>query len=416
MARMYNTFEFTGELGFAKEPLKVKVFDSGWNKHSFSFAILESKTNKAFISLDAGLNVGNGKPNVAYTGTKGLFGEPNSNNVQVPWDDRLNDSIVDSVPDYRKTIIDLSPPNTDKNEYFNIKREIYNLETKENAQQEDKDKLLELYNKAREVLPERKEFINTYDAIQFFNSKLEEFKGKKFKVKGNIEKSHWNGKFYTNFVPSSIELVSDEERNKLGLNLDLFFTKGGIDESEFNKDKIIRFDTHILSRDNGHKKDVFFPQQTVLNATKLDLENPKHVGRIELIKKMLTGKSNKSVYHMAFEGKYFRGADEVDFTEKDLTPLQKECVELGINTIEDFKPKGGLLGETVEEFRLTMPIIKIINQNNDFSDGVADTSFEVEDLTYVPAENNYVLKPTEEVKKDKSALGEIVFDDLEDLL
>jgi len=415
MARMYNTFDFTGELGFAKEPLKVKPFDSGWNKHNFSFAIIESKTNKGFVSLEAGLNVGNGKPNIAYTGTKGLFGEPSSNNVQVPWEDRLNPSIVDSVPDYRKTIIDLTPVGTSKDEFYNTKREIYNLETKENPTQEDKDKLLELYDKARNILPERKEFINTYDAIQFFMSKLEEYKGRKFRVKGNIEKSHWNEKFYTNFVPSSIELVSDEERNKLGLNLDLFFTKGAVDEVDFAKEKVIRFDTYILSRDNAQKKDVFFPQQTVLNASKLDLDNPKHTGRVELIKKMLTGKSNKNVYHMAFEGKYFRGADEVEFTEKDLTPLQKECVELGINKIEDFKPKGGMLGETIEEFRVTLPLIKKFNDSNDFSDGIVESTYEVEDLTYVAPETNQSPKP-KEIETTVKVEEPIVFDELEDLL
>lgn len=416
MARMYNTFEFTGELGFAKEPLKVKIFDSGWNKHSFSFAINESKTNNAYVSMEAGLNVGNGKPNFAYTSSKGLFGEESNHNVKVPWDDRLDNSIVDNAPDFRKTIIDLTPPEISKDEFFNTKRDIYNLETKENPTEEDKDKLIALYDKVREILPERKEFINTYDAIQYFMSKLEQYKGKKFRVKGNIEKSHWNGKFYTNYVPSSIELVSDEERNKLGLQLDLFFTKDALDDSDFNKEIVLRFDTYILSRDNAQKKDVFFPLPTVLNASKLDLDNPKHVGRVELIKKMLNGKSNKKVYHMAFDAKVFRGADSVEFTEKDLTTLQKECIELGINTLEDFKPKGGLLGETVNEIRLTSPIINKISEGNDFSDGVVETSFEVTDLVYKAPETNYTPPEKEADVKNDDTTEEIEFDELDDLL
>lgn len=414
MARLYNTFEFTGELGFAKEPLKVKPFDSGWQKHNFSFAILESKTNKAYVSMESGLNQGNGKPNIVYSRSKGLFGEQGSN-VQIEWDDRLTPSVVDSIADFSKTVIDLTPPETSKEDFFNAKREIYNLETKENPTQEDKDKLAALYNKVRELLPERKEFIHTYDAIQYFLSKLEENKGRKFRVKGNIEKSYWNGKFYTNFVPSTIELVSDEFINKLSLSLDLFFTKGAIDETDFSKEKVIRFDTYILSRDNSHKKDVFFPQQTVLNASKLDLDNPAHTGRVELIKKMLNGKSNKEVYHMQFEAKYFRGADEVEFTEKDLTPLQRECVELGINTLDDFKPKGGLLGDVIEEYRLTKPVIKKVNDSNDFTEGLVKSEvFEVDDLQYTPAETNYTPKPKEE--ESTKPAEPIVFDELDDLL
>lgn len=410
MARLYNQFEFTGELNFTKEPYRKKRFDSGWEKHELSLIINESKNNGVFVKIDTGVHTA--KENLVYTSLKGLFGEQGSQ-AQVKWDDRLDESTVNLVPDFKKVVIDLTESDVSKDTYFNTKREIYNLETKENPSQEDKDKLQELYSKLRTELPDRKEFIHAYDAIQFLHDKLDTYKGHKFKVKGQIDKSYYNGKFYTTYTPQSIELVSDETPSKLSARLDLFFTKGAIDEADFKADKILRFDTYILGYDNQHKKDVFFPQSTVLNASKLDFENPSHVGRVNFIKKVFEVKG-KSVYHIPFEVKVFRGAESVDFTEADLTPMQKEMVELGIAELDSFKPKGGLLGESVEEIRLVKPVLEEVNKSNDFREGVVETSYEVEDLTYVPLTQQ--TPPPKPPAETTSTIGEVTFDELDDLL
>ncbi len=412
MARLYNSFEFTGDLNFTKEPYKVKKFDSGWEQHRLSLIINESDNNGVFVQIDSGIHTA--KQNLVYSSAKGMFGESMSQ-VQIAWEDRFTESVVDTVPDFRKVIVDLTDPSVSKDEYFKLKSEIYNLETKTDATDEDKTVLKELYQKARTLLPERKEFLHKYDALKYIFEKIESLKGKKVRVKGNIVKSHYNGKFYTNYEPHSIELVSSEEPNKLKAQLDLFFTKDALDDADFKDEKILRFDTYILSYDNQHKKDVFFPQPTVLNASKLDLENPQHLGRVEFIKKIFNVKG-KGVFHIPFEVKMFRGAEKEEFTEQDLNDMQKEMIELGMAKLDDFKPKGGVLGESREEVRLVKPVLKRFDDSNDFAEGVVESVFEVDDLQYVPVQTNYTPPKQEEVKESTTKSQEVEFVDLDDLL
>lgn len=417
MSRLYNTFDFVGELAFPKEPTVVsEMGTSGWKKKRQSLIIKENNSNAAFVQLEAIFHPH--KESVIKTSQKGLFGEKMSK-VEINWDDRLTPSIVDSIPDFRKVIVDLTPSDVDKQAFFDVKREVYNLETKENPSQEDKEKLQSLYNKSREELPERKEFLHKFDAIDHLADKLEDLKGKKVRVKGNIVKSYYNGKFYTNYEPQSIELVSDEYANKLSLQLDLFFKKDSVDEKSFKKNSTLYFDTYIIGYDNQHKKDVFFPQKTVFNASKLDLENERHVALVEFIKKTFTITKSKEVNHIAVEAKVIRGAEEVEFNESHLTSQQKEMVELGLAELNDFKPKGNVLGDNVDEIRIVKPLLKEFDDVNNFKLGAKVSTFTPEQLLYVPVENNN--KPSEEVVKSETVnsadIGDVFEDnDLLDLL
>jgi hypothetical protein len=102
MSRLYNTFEFIGNINIAKNKdkfHKVDKYDSGWEKHTLNFAVKESNTNSAFVELQGGyskvklnkvMTMGKGTENVK--GTK----------LEIPWDDRLKDVTVDMVADFRK--------------------------------------------------------------------------------------------------------------------------------------------------------------------------------------------------------------------------------------------------------------------------------------------------------------------------
>ena len=392
MARLYNTFEFTGELAFPKEPTVINdMGTSGWKKKQQSLIIKESNSNSAFVKMEAIFHPN--KESQVFTSQKGLFGEK-SENVKIDWDDRLKDSIVDSVPDYRKTVIDLTPPDVDKNEYFNNRREIYNLENKENPTQADKTKLAELYDKVRELLPERKEFLHKFDAIDYLSDKLEGLKGKKFRVKGNIVKSYYNGTFYTTYEPQSIELVSDEYTNSLSLQLDLFYKKDAVDDKSFKKNGMLYFDTYIIAYDNQHKKDVFFPQKTVFNGSKLDMENERHAALVKFFKDTFTVSKSKEVNHIAVEAKVVNGAEAVEFNESHLTAKQKDMILLGLAELNDFKPRGTVLGENVDEIRIIKPLLKEFNTTNNFKLGAVVSTFSPEQLVYVPLESQ--SKPKED--------------------
>lgn len=385
--RMYNTFEFVGNLNFGAEPVRVNKFDSGWTTKEISLIINDTSTNGQFVKINGGMNVGNGKNNVVYKKSKSVFGDA-SVDLQIPWEDRLNQTVINNVPDFMKIVLDLTEDKESLKDFFNTKREIYNLESKkENVTDEDKEKLEELYEKLPSLAPMRKEFLHANDFIEHLTEGgiLDTYKGRKFKVKGNIEKSYGskNNKFYTNYIISSMELVSDNTPSKLSAQLDLHFMKSCEDKSSFKTDKVLYFDTHIISRDNSARKDVFFPNQVVLNASKLDLENEDHLARLQFIRDIFDVKG-KNVWHIPFEVRIVRGSEKVEAKLEDLTPKQQQAIKLGLAKLEDFVPKDGVNGETIEEIRLIKPLLEHFDKTNDFTDGAMETDYVEDDLTYVP--------------------------------
>ncbi|WP_233499521.1 hypothetical protein [Bacillus velezensis] len=194
--------------------------------------------------------------------------------------------------------------------------------------------------------------------------------------------------------------------------MDVFFTSESLDESSFEEEKRYFVDAYVLSYDNQAKKDRFFPQQLVINAQKLDFENELHMKRLDLLKNFFKVE-NDEVFHLQWVVNIFRGADEIEFTEEELTESQKEMIALGLNTLDDFKPKGGLLGENREENRLLKPILKKFNDSNDFTEGAATSTYEIEDLTYIPQQIQNSTPPVEkEEPKVTEEEKENAFDEL----
>lgn len=413
MAKLQNTFEFVGNLKFGKEPIKETVFDSGWAKKEVSVAINESKANGVFLNVEGGYHKNNGKMNKVYSFSKGIFGE-RGNKMEISWDSRKDPSIINSVADFSKTVIDLTTEEEAKKKYYDLRGEIWKLESNDEPTQENREELQSLYEKVKEVVPHRYEFIHGVDVVEFFEEFSDKLNDKKFRVRGNVEISHWKGKFYINYKPISFELVNDDIPNKLSADLDLYFTKDAMDKSLLKSDKVVTFNTHILSYDSSHRKEVFFPLETVLNLNNYDLENNQaHKTHYNLIEKYMTVKG-KGVHRLPFAVKIVRGSEIEEFTENDLTEDQKSLVEIGFAKLEDFKPKGGKFGESVNEVRLTFPKIKELGQDLNFTDGAALTDYEEDDLEYVAVERGTKTSdiPKDVVNKDDSNPFDISDDDL----
>ena len=84
-----------------------------------------------------------------------------------------------------------------------------------------------------------------------------------------------------------------------------------------------------------------------------------------------------------------------------LTEAQKEQIELGIKTLEDFRPRGTLFGDRIDEFRLLDPQLK-----GDFADGLLeseDTMEEFEDKIYQPPQDETVEEAKANSKNKKKS-------------
>lgn len=402
-----NTFEFIGTLNF-KEPVKEVKYDSGWEKHQLSVSVNEGTNNSAFLALEALTH-----PSITYpikTFSKGLFGKKGGS-LEIPYNDRFKLENVSQVSDFKKIIIDLTDDKEIKDKYYQLRNEIFNLERKDDGNSEDYKKLGELYQQAKELVPNRHEFIANIDVMDFFKEHSSELKGKRVRVKGNVEINHWNGNFRNNYTVQSIELVLDEEvKDKLIATVDLHFSKDVQDDSRFKKESILKFDTHILVYDNNKKKQVFMPYPTLFNGSNYDFENPSHQKHLDIIKKYMTVKDRKKVYHLPFEVKVINGADEKEFTIDDLTEDQRSLVELGLASLKDYK--GRVFGDRVKEVRLAIPVLKNLDPNGDFRKGALETNYEVDDLVFIPADGSYVPSNKKDGKEAEAEELEINLDDL----
>lgn len=139
-----------------------------------------------------------------------------------------------------------------------------------------------------------------------------------------------------------------------------------------------------INKDEGSK---FIPMQFVFNASKYDMNNEKHKALFNYKMEYLDTKS-KTMVHIPWEIVLLHGAEEEDWDESKLTKAQMEQVTLGIKTVDDFKPRGKIFGNNVNEYRLFDPKL-----TNDFANGLVDSGYterDFEDLLYVPVKDESV--------------------------
>lgn len=412
MSRLYNVFEFVGNISIPKNKEKfyeVKESDSGWSGHRLNFSVQESKTNSVFVEMYGGYS--KVKQNKVFSFGKGTE-KVKGTKLEIPWEDRSNPETVDMVADFKKIVIDLTTDQEVKERVNQLLYEIRSLEYQDERTEDDNKKLKELKEELQLKGIHRNEFIHEYDAVVFLANAIEEYKDHKFRLTGAVEYNEWKGKFHRKFKPSLIEIVPNDTPSQLRATMDIFFTKDAVDDKDFKEDKKVFVNGYVIDYHGKAKKDMFYPQQFVINAQKLDFENKQHVGRFEFLKNKFNVKG-KGVYHLQWVVNIFRGADRVEFTFDDLTPQQKEAVEFGFSKLEDFAPKGGMLGETVYENRLVKPVLEHINDHNDFREGAVESTYEVDELEFTFTQPEVVENiGTEETVETAGKKVDVDLDDL----
>lgn len=359
---MNNRFNFVGNISIPKETSKKPLLSTKTIEYvrngkknsmeltSLNFGIKESDTNMAFMEVsDSPRSIIKSK-------------DTDNNDIEIDWDDRKDPDIVATVANYRKYIVNLG-------EEFNG----------------------------------RQEFLTQFDMIEFLAEKLPEYKGKILAV-GDYQKTYSKGKWYEKFRLQNLYAVEEDRKSRLGLTFDFYYNKDSIDKTDFKDEKKIYLDGYIkqyINKDEGSK---YIPMQLVFNASKYDMENEKHKQLFDYKMSYMDIK-NKNMCHLAWEVVLLRGAEAVDFTYGMLTPAQKMQVDLGVRELDDFKPKNGVLGDKVNEYRVFEPVLKDFGKGDDFSDGLVELDMkmsEFEDEIYVPNAVEEKLDETEDEPK-KSA-------------
>jgi len=352
-------FKFTGTASFPKADSKkpfCKVFTKdGIEMVSMNFGVQESKNSMGFVECFGSI------PKNKVIKTKDTDG----NDIEISWDNRFDENTIKSVANYRKYIVDLG-----------------------------------------EDFGGRKEFITQYDAILYLKDNLHEYKGL-ICVTGQMKKDWYETQYYDKFIFQNVYGVDEEHKPSLRITVDIYYKKDCIDKENWKEDKVIGIDGYIQQYINKEEGTKFIPQRFIFNASKLNPENEKHIKLLNYKLKYVDSKAKKWE-HLLWEVKMLNGAEEVDFDESQLTDAQKEQIELGIKTLDDFKPNGSIFGERVNEYRLLEPSL-IKTGSDDFSNGFIScemTDDEFDELIYHPAKKEKMSDLEESTKKESEEKNE----------
>ena len=314
---------------------------------SMTFGIKETDMNMAFVE--------------AFDSQQKVIKTMDVDNekMDVDWDDRFDEDIIEKVANYRKYIVDLGDEHGG-----------------------------------------RQEFITAYDMIEHLREYLPNYDGRVV-VTGQFTRDWYAKKktYFSKFRIQNVFAAPEERKNRLLLTMDLFYNKSSLDDSDFDENKKMTLDCYIeqyINKDEGRK---YVPIQVVFSGAKYDLENEKHKKLFDYKMKYIKVK-NKNMVHIPWEIVLLRGAEEAEFDESMLTDSQREQVELGIKSVDDFRPKGNIYGDRIDEFRLFEPKLE-----GDYADGVLecdDTADEFEEKIFVPATDETMEEAKKNSKSAKS--------------
>ena len=346
-----NRFNFTGEIFMPKQTDK------------FGF-VIKGKTAAKKEYLRMNLGVRENDHNMVFTE---MFGseqdtiktrDNENNNIEIKWEDRFDSEIVALVS--RKTIVDFTGLIVPSDKCLDLD-ELH-------VEYESADAGVEL---------KRAEFISTYDAIKYVHLVSDCLDKKRIVVTGQLNTSAYKGKYSDRYQAANIYLAREDAKNNLQLTLEVFFNKDSYDDSDEKSEKVVRLNGYIpmyISKDDGIK---YVPKTLVFNMAKaLELGLDK---RVEAIKSEMKAPKNR-YYHMPYICKVLNGSEQVEVTVDMLTKKQREHMELGLFSLEDFKKK--TFGDRVQETRIT----KVGLTETGFDDGMLEceeTNNEFEEMIHV---------------------------------
>ncbi len=332
---VYARFNFCGKVSVSrKAPMVKRDTLKTSEKISINFGI-KAGTNMGYVKLEGFKN------DVIKTL------DSNMKSIEVDWADRFDEDIIKNVSSIKKFTVNLG---------------------------------------------DRKEFITEWDMIEYLESALTGYEDD-IVVTGQFVLRPGTGKYsdqvYREFQIQNVYMPSEKDTPHLTMNLDLYYDKDSMDKSSLKDDGKIFMHcyTPMYSKADNARK--MFLIDTVFNTAVFDMSKPKHKAIYDYKMRYLETKSRNPV-HMNWQIAVVNGAEEVEFTMDSLTEQQKEQVELGISKMEDFKPRGNIFGERVNELRLVKPIL-----TGEFEEckAAADSEYtarEFEDEIYAPASDESV--------------------------
>lgn len=337
LGKVRSRFSFVGEIIPMKDKdkkeiktlSKVKSNNKDWDGASFTCLIDTGENGRHRLKLFGGDMLVKGK-----SGKYAPFKfKVNDNEVEIKHEERFNEELLNKVPRYLKRTLELDE--------------------------------------------EKREYIYQLDFMNDVVNSLDDLKGKRVRVTGDISFSYNNEKnvLYKDFNIQSIVEVDDTVKPEAKATIQLFYTKDCIDGMLYEDGKLnIPYLNDLNNRvsikcfvetKNTNKTlgvdDIIFPMEAVIDMNKIDFSNEKQNKIANFIIKNFILNSD-GVYSCAFDCKIVNAQEQKSYTKDELEQLltdeEREYAELFDISLDEVlarKQGDNVYGERINEIRLIKP-------------------------------------------------------------
>lgn len=325
------------------------TYDSGWTDNSMYIGVDCGNGNVVYSEMRSGFFPDNESTIRAYSkDDKDENGK--SKSVEIAWEDRLDESILDTVADTSLITVGVEKDVHGKTVY--------------------------------------KKFLQAYDAVEYLDEYLED--NVVVNVKGNLGYSEYDGNVSVKKDITSIVLskVEDENDFKATFSQTILIEPKCIGKTLEEKGTI-ELDAYVVDyvgkpKVDGKKvevkKNVVFPKTFEIEVN----ENPEITAK--MIKRFFVPKKKGQVNEITVAGKLVEGGSTVTITKDDIPDDIKELIEMGVYSEDEAVKKIAVGGNGNRERRMIVvkPDIVYVGQGDDRKPTVAfeEGKYEEDDLIF----------------------------------
>lgn len=381
---MANSFSFVGYIRKVKDTdsrkaFETKSYDSGWMSERLRFMVVAGD-NTHFCEINAGKWRDDSK-NVIYGFTKGDSNKKGEA-VQILWSQRNDESVIEKMAGWKIMTVDLDT--------FQHRKEV--------EESGDAEAIAKSYGK-------RKHFLAGTEFCEYVNKLVnnEKIKDVPFRVNGNITYtySEKNDRYYSTFEVTKIYRVDDSVEPSSEVNVDFYFTKDCVDDSDYEETGKAIVNGWTPFYDGDTKKNWYCP---ITLAMRFGTDD-KGKKQLKGWKKILDKFEDDEIRRIVLTCEQINGAQKVDITYDDLDEDTKDNIDFGIISLEDvIRDLGGqMYGNKIQE-------IRIIKPGRGFTKGSETTMYTIDDMNQKPAR-----EIAAEVEEDDEDIDLFSSDDDDDL-
>lgn len=359
---MANSFTFIGQIFPIKNNEKLKgyeskTFESGWNQRKTLFNVV-CGNDRHLVQITGGVPTEKGKVKSdakIYTFGRATKDEDGNTvkgeKLEIPFKDRNKQSVIDTVAGFKICSIDTE----EYGKRYKYEKAVKNYESGE----VDSVLLEELgiineedaKTKLSESKAKKQEFISSWDFAKAVNDKMDSFGKELWVVSGDVEITYNVEKDieYKSYVVNKIYRAKPESEPDSTVVLDFFFGEGAIDKSDWEENKVARV--------SGYQRYYFADKQRGIKGEFAAETNFKIDGNVAekcegLIKKMEKDFSPERPFKkITVKLHAVDGAQVEEIKYDDLNDDQKEDIDLGLATLEDYqKTLGASYGDSIRDY------------------------------------------------------------------